>query len=157
MMPGARPPSNSQFKGMALVARSRPARIHLLDGSLYTWLGAKALSQVSLMRRNQRGILLRPEFQRFIYPRLSPGQADGSVEISVSDSGIGISPEDQAKIFEEFRQVGGDHAHKREGRGLRLTLAKKFVELHGGKIWALLSALLCLKDHRRQADSDRGG
>src|SRR5262245_46446623 len=59
-------------------------------------------------------------------------QADGSVEISVSDTGIGISPEDQAKIFEEFRQVGGDYAHKREGTGLGLTLAKKFVELHGG-------------------------
>ena len=57
------------------------------------------------------------------------------MEISVSDSGIGISPEDQAKIFEEFRQVGGDHAHKREGTGLGLTLAKKFVELHGGSIW----------------------
>src|SRR5262245_15383127 len=41
-------------------------------------------------------------------------QADGSVEISVSDTGIGISPEDQAKIFEEFRQVGGDYAHKVE-------------------------------------------
>jgi hypothetical protein len=52
------PVSKSQFKGVALAARSRPARIHLLDGSLYTWLGAKALSQVSLMRRNQRGILL---------------------------------------------------------------------------------------------------
>jgi signal transduction histidine kinase len=51
-----------------------------------------------------------------------------------SDTGIGISPEDQAKIFEEFRQVGGDYAHKREGTGLGLTLAKKFVELHGGKI-----------------------
>jgi signal transduction histidine kinase/putative methionine-R-sulfoxide reductase with GAF domain len=62
-------------------------------------------------------------------------QADGSVEISVSDTGIGISPEDQAKIFEEFRQVGGDYAHKREGTGLGLTLAKKFVELHGGRIW----------------------
>ena len=62
-------------------------------------------------------------------------QADGSVEISVSDTGIGIAPEDQAKIFEEFRQVGGDYAHKREGTGLGLTLAKKFVELHGGKIW----------------------
>ena len=61
-------------------------------------------------------------------------QADGSVEISVSDTGIGISAEDQAKIFEEFRQVGGDYAHKREGTGLGLTLAKKFVELHGGKI-----------------------
>jgi len=62
-------------------------------------------------------------------------QADGSVEISVSDTGIGISPDDQAKIFEEFRQVGGDYAQKREGTGLGLTLVKKFVELHGGKIW----------------------
>jgi GAF domain-containing protein len=62
-------------------------------------------------------------------------QADGSVEISVSDTGIGIAPEDQAKIFEEFRQVGSDYAHKTEGTGLGLTLAKKFVELHGGRIW----------------------
>jgi GAF domain-containing protein len=62
-------------------------------------------------------------------------QADGGVEISVSDTGIGIAPEDQAKIFEEFRQAGGDYAHKKEGTGLGLTLAKKFVELHGGRIW----------------------
>jgi signal transduction histidine kinase len=57
------------------------------------------------------------------------------VQISVSDTGVGIAPEDQARIFEEFRQVGGDYAHKKEGTGLGLTLAKKFVELHGGKIW----------------------
>ena len=62
-------------------------------------------------------------------------QVDGSVEISVSDTGIGIAPEDQPKVFEEFRQVGGDYAHKKEGTGLGLTLAKKFVELHGGRIW----------------------
>ena len=62
-------------------------------------------------------------------------QADGAVEISVSDTGIGIAPEDQPKIFEEFRQVGADYAHKVEGTGLGLTLAKKFVELHGGRIW----------------------
>jgi signal transduction histidine kinase len=62
-------------------------------------------------------------------------QADGAVEISVSDTGIGIAPEDQPRIFEEFRQVGSDYAHKGEGTGLGLTLAKKFVELHGGKIW----------------------
>ena len=67
--------------------------------------------------------------------KLDAKQVDGVVEISVSDTGIGISPEDQAKIFEEFRQVGGDYADKREGTGLGLTLAKKFVELHGGKIW----------------------
>jgi signal transduction histidine kinase len=66
---------------------------------------------------------------------ISAWQTDGSVEISVSDTGIGIAPEDQARIFEEFRQVGGDYAHKKEGTGLGLTLAKKFVELHGGKIW----------------------
>jgi len=62
-------------------------------------------------------------------------QTDGAVEISVSDTGIGIAPEDQPKIFEEFRQVGFDYAHKSEGTGLGLTLAKKFVELHGGRIW----------------------
>ena len=62
-------------------------------------------------------------------------QTDGSVEISVTDTGIGIAPEDQPKIFEEFRQVGTDYAHKVEGTGLGLTLAKKFVELHGGRIW----------------------
>ena len=61
--------------------------------------------------------------------------ADGSVEISVTDTGIGIAPEDQEAIFEEFRQVGSDYARKREGTGLGLTLTKKFVEMHGGKIW----------------------
>ena len=53
----------------------------------------------------------------------------------MSDSGIGIAPEDQEAIFEEFRQVGTDYSQKREGTGLGLALAKKFVELHGGKIW----------------------
>jgi len=60
---------------------------------------------------------------------------DGSVEISVSDTGVGIASEDQATIFEEFRQVGTADAQKSEGTGLGLTLAKKFVELHGGRIW----------------------
>jgi signal transduction histidine kinase len=59
---------------------------------------------------------------------------DGSVEISVSDTGVGIAPEDQEAIFEEFRQVGTAEK-KVEGTGLGLTLCRKFVELHGGKIW----------------------
>jgi signal transduction histidine kinase len=57
------------------------------------------------------------------------------VEVSVTDTGIGIAPEDQEAIFEEFRQVGGDYGRKREGTGLGLPLTKKFVELHGGRIW----------------------
>ncbi len=59
---------------------------------------------------------------------------DGAVEVSVSDTGIGIAPEDQEKVFEEFRQVG-TAAKKVEGTGLGLTLCRKFVELHGGRIW----------------------
>jgi signal transduction histidine kinase len=59
---------------------------------------------------------------------------DGVVEISVSDTGIGISPTDQDAVFQEFRQVGT--AEKRaEGTGLGLALSRKFVELHGGRIW----------------------
>ena len=59
---------------------------------------------------------------------------DGSVEVSVTDTGVGIAPEDQEAVFEEFRQVGT--ADKRvEGTGLGLALSRKFVELHGGRIW----------------------
>jgi signal transduction histidine kinase len=56
------------------------------------------------------------------------------VEISVQDTGIGIAPEDQAAVFEEFRQVGRDRLKKAEGTGLGLALTKRFVELHGGAI-----------------------
>ena len=56
---------------------------------------------------------------------------DESVEVSVSDTGVGIAPEDQGTIFEEFRHVGTADK-KAEGTGLGLTL---FVELHGGRIW----------------------
>jgi signal transduction histidine kinase/putative methionine-R-sulfoxide reductase with GAF domain len=55
-------------------------------------------------------------------------------EISVSDTGVGIAPEDQAAVFEEFRQVGAA-AKKIEGTGLGLAISRKFIELHGGKIW----------------------
>ena len=57
-----------------------------------------------------------------------------TVTISVSDTGAGIAPEDQAAVFEEFRQVGKDAARKAEGTGLGLPLAKRLIELHGGTI-----------------------
>jgi signal transduction histidine kinase len=66
---------------------------------------------------------------------LTATAAEDVITIAVSDTGIGIAPEDQATIFEEFRQVGREDARKQEGTGLGLTLAKKFVELHGGRIW----------------------
>ena len=57
------------------------------------------------------------------------------IEISVADTGIGISPEDQEKIFEEFHQVQGGMKDKTPGTGLGLSLTKSLVEMHGGKIW----------------------
>jgi len=61
--------------------------------------------------------------------------ADGFAEIAVTDTGVGIAPEDHEAVFEEFRQVGTDYAKKHEGTGLGLTLSRRFVELHGGRIW----------------------
>ena len=59
---------------------------------------------------------------------------DGSIEVSVTDTGVGIAPGDQEAVFEEFRKVGTADK-KTEGTGLGLTLCRKFVELHGGRIW----------------------
>jgi signal transduction histidine kinase len=58
----------------------------------------------------------------------------GEIEVAVSDTGPGIAPADQDRIFEEFQQteVG---AKQREGTGLGLALSKRLVELHGGRIW----------------------
>ncbi len=67
--------------------------------------------------------------------RVSATCQDDELLISVSDTGIGIAPEDQATVFEEFQQVGKPSDRSREGTGLGLTLAKRFVELHGGRIW----------------------
>ena len=59
---------------------------------------------------------------------------DGSVRVVVRDTGIGIAAADLERIFEEFSQVGRDPERSREGTGLGLTLSKRFVELHGGRI-----------------------
>jgi GAF domain-containing protein len=59
---------------------------------------------------------------------------DGAAEIAVADTGVGIAPEDQEAVFEEFRQVGTADK-KVEGTGLGLALSRKFIELHGGRIW----------------------
>jgi signal transduction histidine kinase len=59
---------------------------------------------------------------------------DGSIEVSVSDTGVGIAPDDQQAVFEEFRQVGTADK-KAEGTGLGLALSRKFIELQGGRIW----------------------
>jgi GAF domain-containing protein len=103
-----------------------------IDERLGDFVGDERKIKQILLNLLSNAVKFTPEGGRI---GIKARQADGSAEISVSDTGIGIAPEDQPKIFEEFRQVGSDYAHKVEGTGLGLTLAKKFVELHGGKIW----------------------
>jgi signal transduction histidine kinase len=103
-----------------------------VDDRLGDYLGDERKIKQILLNLLSNAVKFTPEGGRI---GINARQTNGGVEISVTDTGIGIAPEDRARIFEEFRQVGGDYAHKKEGTGLGLTLAKKFVELHGGKIW----------------------
>jgi signal transduction histidine kinase len=104
----------------------------MIDERLGDYFGDERKIKQILLNLLSNAVKFTPEGGQI---SINARQLNGSVQISVSDTGIGIAPEDQARIFEEFRQVGGDHAHKSEGTGLGLTLAKKFVELHGGTIW----------------------
>jgi len=58
-----------------------------------------------------------------------------SLTFSVRDTGPGVAAADQAKIFEEFRQVDGSITKTKMGSGLGLAIAKRIVEMHGGRIW----------------------
>jgi CheY-like chemotaxis protein len=60
---------------------------------------------------------------------------DGELVVSVADSGIGIAPADQPKVFEKFKQVGDTLTDKPKGTGLGLPICKEIVEYHGGRIW----------------------
>lgn len=62
-------------------------------------------------------------------------KTEDSVRISVSDTGIGISEENQKLLFQPFRQIDASINRHYEGTGLGLALVKKFVNLHGGRVW----------------------
>ena len=67
--------------------------------------------------------------------RLRATRDGDGVAVAIIDTGVGIAPADQARVFDEFAQARGGASGEQEGTGLGLTLSRKFVELHGGKIW----------------------
>jgi len=103
-----------------------------VDPALGEFVGDERKIKQVLLNLLSNAVKFTPEGGRI---GVRAARADGAVEIAVSDTGIGIAPKDQEAIFEEFRQVGSDEARKVEGTGLGLTLTKKFVEMHGGRIW----------------------
>jgi signal transduction histidine kinase len=66
--------------------------------------------------------------------RMAEGKGE-VIQVSVKDTGIGIIPENQGKVFESFYQVSGSLTSKTSGTGLGLPLARSFVKLHGGRMW----------------------
>ena len=123
--------------GAVILVRERATRHGLgldvsVDEGLGVFVGDERKIRQVLLNLLSNAVKFTPEGGR-ITVRAAP--ADGSVEVSVADTGIGIAQEDQEAIFQEFRQVGTDYARKREGTGLGLALARRFVDLHGGRIW----------------------
>jgi signal transduction histidine kinase len=104
---------------------------HTMDERLGEVRGDERKVKQVLLNLLSNAIKFTPEGGRI---EVAAVTKDGLAEVSVSDTGVGIAPEDQVKVFEEFRQVGTADK-KAEGTGLGLTLCRKFVELHGGRIW----------------------
>ena len=120
-----------------LLVRERASRHgikleHVIDERLGEFTGDERKIKQILVNLLTNAVKFTPEGGRV---KVEARLGDSAVILSVVDTGIGIAKEDQEAIFEEFRQAGGNYAHKREGTGLGLTLTKRFVEMHGGKIW----------------------
>jgi signal transduction histidine kinase len=119
------------------LVRERAARRGLtlsedVDEHLGPFRGDQRKIKQILLNLLSNAVKFTPEGGRVGVRAILKGDA---VEISVADTGVGIAPEDQEAVFEEFRQVGTDVAKKHEGTGLGLALTRRFVELHGGSIW----------------------
>ena len=112
--------------------RRRIALELVVDRRLGSFLGDERKIRQVLLKLLSNAVKFTPE-RGHVW--VAATAADGAVQIAVSDTGIGIAPPDREAIFDEDRHLGTDAAQRRDGAGVGLALAKKFVELHGGKIW----------------------
>jgi signal transduction histidine kinase len=109
--------------------------------------------QLTVIGATEAGVIKadRSKFKQVLYNLLSnavkftppPGQititvkdAPDQLTVSVQDTGIGMKGEDLPKLFREFEQIDGSYTRRYQGTGLGLALCRRFVQMHGGRIWA---------------------
>ncbi|HEV8634245.1 MAG TPA: response regulator, partial [Chloroflexota bacterium] len=114
-----------------LAARKSIALSASLDGAGTLRADAGKLRQI-LLNLLSNAIKFTPDGGRV---EVVTRRSDGELELVVVDSGIGIAPEDQARVFDEFQQVDSGVSRRHEGTGLGLALSRRLAELHGGRIW----------------------
>ena len=66
---------------------------------------------------------------------ITVGADNGMFEVGVADTGPGIAPADQERIFDEFHQIDSSNTKEKGGTGLGLAISKRIIEMHGGRIW----------------------
>jgi signal transduction histidine kinase len=103
-----------------------------VDPRLNSFTGDERRVKQVLLNLLSNAVKFTPEGGRV---GVSAGPIEGGVQIGVADTGIGISKDNQALLFQAFQQVRAEDGGKREGTGLGLALAKRLVEMHGGHIW----------------------
>jgi signal transduction histidine kinase len=103
-----------------------------VDGRLNSFAGDERRVKQILLNLLSNAVKFTPEGGRISIAALP---VDEGVQISVTDTGIGISVENQQLLFQAFQQVRNEDGAKREGTGLGLALARRLAEMHGGRIW----------------------
>ena len=114
----------------AITRRNQELIVELAEDLPTTSLDQSRLDQV-LVNLLSNASKYSPEGRRIL---LTASQSEGNLLIAVKDEGMGISPQDQAVLFQPYQRVGQDQ-HNIKGLGLGLTVVKAIVEAHNGKIW----------------------
>jgi signal transduction histidine kinase len=112
---------------------------HLLENSIkYTPPGGKVYVSVEPYfwerRSADAAAGLKPQKEQRHQLEERTNHSSNAIMVQVTDTGIGISPEHQQEIFDEFTQVSSNQMN-RSGLGLGLNISKRIIEAHGGKIW----------------------